>query len=305
MIIGHFLLAFTIVAAAAITLGYQKDKALYLAVFAGAFAIIPDVDMLYGIKGLFVALESGLNGFPGTFWDISNRVHRGLSHSLVTGLVAAVGFTTYFIRSKKPVAVAFTGLLVVSAFVFEDFIGAVVMFAFSLIGLKLAEAAKGCMNGREFFSVAAAGLLSHPFGDVFTGTPPELLFPLTDSTGISKVALSQDPVLNLLSIFGLEISLGLTSLVLVLYLKDISIKDSISPAIALGGLYGFAYFFLPAPTLAVSYSFVFSILGFSAVATSAGTSWERETESILVLGLNYALTVAVALVTYTLIYLTA
>lgn len=307
MIIGHFLLAFTIVAAVATVLGYSKDKAFYLAIFAGFFAVIPDVDMLYGAKGLVVALESGLNGFPGTFWNVSNRVHRGLSHSIVTGLVAALGFTAYLVRSKKSTAVTATGLLVTSAFIFEDIIGAAVMLAFSLIGLKLVETAQDYINSREFFAVAATGLVSHPFGDVFTGTPPELLFPLVDNTGLSKVVLSQDPVLNLLSIFGLEIFLGLTSLILALHLKDVPIKKSISPLVAAGGLYGFAFYLIPAPTLAASYSFVFSILGFSAViiAVDVQSSFRKDTGSILILGLNYVLTVVVALITYVLVYLAA
>lgn len=304
MIAGHFLLAFTLVAAAATALGYQKEKALYLALFAGGFAVIPDVDMIYGVKGLVIALDSGLNGFPGTFWDVSNRVHRGLSHSLVTGLVATLGFTAYFIRSKKSVAVSVIGLLVVSAFIFEELVGAVVMLVFSLIGLKLAESAQGHINNREFLSVAGLGLLSHPFGDFFTGTPPELFFPLTDTVRESKIVLNQDPVLNLLSIFGIELFLGLTAVIFALHLREVSIKENISPLISAGGLYGFVFYLIPVPTLAASYSFVFSILGFGIVVPAFRRSkWSKEIDSMLVLGLNYVSTIAVALVTYLVIYI--
>lgn len=305
MIAGHFLLAFSLVAAAAIALGYEKEKALYLALFAGGFAIIPDIDMIYGVKGLAVALESGLTGFPGTFWDVSNRVHRGLSHSLVTGLVATAGFTAYFIWSKVSTASAVTGLLVLSAFIFEDFIGAVVMLLFSLAGLKLTANAQSHMESREFFSVAGLGLLSHPFGDFFTGTPPELFFPLTDAVSETRIVLNQDPVLNLLSIFGLELSLGLSALMLGLYLKEIPVKEKISPLVALGGLYGFVFYFIPAPTLAASYSFVFSILGFGAVVPAfQRDNLVKDIDALLTLGLNYILTITVALSTYAAIYLT-
>ncbi|WEL23608.1 metal-dependent hydrolase [Candidatus Nanohalovita haloferacivicina] len=306
MIAGHFLLAFTLAGAIAVALGYEKDKALYLAVFAGGFSIIPDVDMIYGIKGVVLALESGPGGFPGTFWTVSNRVHRGLSHSLVTGLAASIGFTAYFIRNKISVASAVTGLLVATAFVFEDFVGAVVMLAFSVIGLALAEKAQGKMSSKEFFSIASLGLLSHPFGDFFTGTPPELFFPLTNAVKESRIVLNQDPVLNLLSIFGLELSLGLSALILGLYLKEIPVKEKISPLVALGGLYGFAFYLIPAPTLAASYSFVFSILGYGVVVPAYHfKSMKKDIEDLLTVGLNYVLTIAVALATYILIYVVA
>lgn len=306
MIAGHFLLAFTLAGAIAVALGYRKDTALYLALFAGGFAIIPDVDMIYGIKGIVLGLESGLTGFPGTFWTVSNRVHRGLSHSLVTGLVASIGFTAYFIRNKISVASAVTCVLVAMAFIFEDFVGAVVMLTFSVIGLALAEKAQGKISSKEFFLVAGLGLLSHPFGDFFTGTPPELLFPLTDAFRETRIVLNQDPVLNLISIFGLELSLGLSALILGLYLKEIPVKEKISPLVAVGGLYGFVFYLIPAPTLAASYSFVFSILGYGVIVPAYHfRNIGKDIEDLLTVGLNYVLTIAVALATYILIYIVA
>jgi membrane-bound metal-dependent hydrolase YbcI (DUF457 family) len=97
MFIGHGLLAFALVALAGDALGWSRDRALWLGVLAGAFATVPDVDMLYapigvlgGVDGLFEASEA--------FWSASSVVHRTVTHSLVLGAVAALGFALLFVQ---------------------------------------------------------------------------------------------------------------------------------------------------------------------------------------------------------------
>src|SRR6056297_1986212 len=91
MFIGHGLLAFALVALVGRRWGLTRDRTLSLAVLAGGFATLPDVDMVYapvgllgGASGAFTAAEA--------FWQTGNVVHRVITHSLVIGVVAAVAF---------------------------------------------------------------------------------------------------------------------------------------------------------------------------------------------------------------------
>jgi hypothetical protein len=48
-------------------------------------------------------------------------------------------------------------------------------------------------------------LLAHPFGDIFTGTPPDFPYPLPLELINERIAIFPDPLLNFLAVFGLQL----------------------------------------------------------------------------------------------------
>lgn len=67
-----------------------------MGVFAGGFAVLPDLDIVYALKGLTGFLAPG--SVVDSFWDASRVIHRGVSHSLVTGFIAASLFALGYER---------------------------------------------------------------------------------------------------------------------------------------------------------------------------------------------------------------
>ena len=94
MFVGHALLAFALVAAVARWRGWEPERAIQVGVVAGLFATAPDLDILYGPVGL-VGGVSGVMGAAETFWSTGNVTHRGPTHSMVVGLVAAGAFAAW------------------------------------------------------------------------------------------------------------------------------------------------------------------------------------------------------------------
>ncbi len=266
MMLGHFLLAFTLASLAAILLDYSKHRALVIGLAAGCFAFIPDVDILYAWKELFVIFESGLTPFVDTFWSTSSEVHRGLSHSLIVGFLSSLAFTFYYRDSDLLTGIVVTAVFSAIFFHLLGFLGGIVAGAFSITGIILSEAVsrKTDLSLKEFLAVSALGLLSHPFGDIFTGVPPEFFYPLETVLLDSRIAIFQDPTLNLLLAFSTELFFICSSIAMFFYLTDRDLRSALSPLALTGVLYLGIGYWIPAPTLEVSYQFVFSIIGYSA-----------------------------------------
>jgi membrane-bound metal-dependent hydrolase YbcI (DUF457 family) len=270
MMVGHALLAFTIAALAASS-RWSGRRALAFGAVAGAFAVVPDVDMTYALVGLAQAGLGSVWTMTAAFWGSSHLVHRVVTHSLVVGAVAAVAFTwaTRDRPRQAASAVALAGLVAV-AFVESGLLGASVMLAFAVAGTVVAVVAarRTDLGPRALFVAAAFGLFSHPFGDVFTGSPPQFLYPFDATLLAGRIHLLADPTLNLVAVFGLELATGWLAAVTLLHLRGERLREHVHPRAALGAGYAIAALLLPAPTMAVSYHFVFSILavGFVGVA---------------------------------------
>lgn len=305
MMLGHGLLAFSIVGVLAIWRGFESEKALALAVFAGLFAVIPDADMVLSLEAILVLFASGLNDFVGAFWGISYEFHRGLSHSLVTGVLASGVLSLYFYRSKKYIAL-FSGLVLVSfAYLVSGLLPAFVMGVFSILGLSFTYFAGDFLELKEFIAVSLFGLLSHPFGDVFTGSPPDFFYPLGFSIIDSRIVLAADPVLNLLAVFGLEVLMVWSAVIVFAELREFDVVSVIHPSVVLGLLYAPFYFFLSPPTLGDPYEFVYSILGIGLV-NSPIIGYLKDIlseEGLFSLAVNITSTVTLAYFSYTMVYL--
>lgn len=267
MFVGHGMLAFALVAAAAALQGADRDRALALGVVAGAFATVPDVDIVYALAGVVPVWSKGVWTTVDAFWATGSVVHRAVTHSLVLGVPASVGLALATSRRGWP-----AGALVLAALV-----GWVLLVGGTLAGLVAAVAfaagvAVALSASRRFdfgpwaiLAAAAVGLLSHPFGDLFTGEPPALLYPLDVTLAASRVTLSPDPTLHLLAAFGIELATIWLAAAVYVHLLDVRLQSLVDYRALLGAGYAIAVFVVPAPTLAVSYQFVFSVLSVGAI----------------------------------------
>jgi membrane-bound metal-dependent hydrolase YbcI (DUF457 family) len=273
MFVGHATAAFGIAGFVARAAGCSRDRALAFGLLAGVFAAVPDIDMSYALVGVAATGappgDAGTTALARNFWESGNAVHRAVTHSLVVApAVAAVAGA--WVRGRnadaRPIrAVAWAivaGLVVVAEFR-SGVLGAAVMTLFGLAALGAAEAAVHLTDARstEVAALALFGLASHPFGDLFTGEPPAMLYPFDVTLVAERVALSPDATLHLLGAFGVELAAIWAGLLVYLRFSGRQAAEALEPRAALGVGYAASVLFVPAPTLDLSYPFVFSVLG--------------------------------------------
>lgn len=273
MFVGHALLAFALVGGAA-ALIRPKEEALALGVLGAAYATVPDVDMTYALVGL-LGVDGGVLAYTTSFWDASTAVHRAVTHSVLVAPAAAAVAGAWVLgrrsagQGRRPFwFVAVLGLGLVAAATLESgALGAFVMGLFLVTLVAVAEGAARFTGATPAVAglVALVGLATHPFGDLFTGTAPALLYPLDAVLIGGRVVLSADPTLHLLGAFGLELACIWAGVVTYARLTDRSLGRAADPTVAAGAGYAAAALVVPAPTLDLSYPFVFSVLAVGAV----------------------------------------
>ena len=266
MFIGHALLAFALVVLAAERFSVPRERALRYGLVAGLFAAVPDVDVVYAPVGLLMRSVERVG--PDVFWETANVVHRGPTHSLVmAGLLAvAAACWTLGTRRARTASIAIAAGLVALGTLFSGAVGGAVVLVFVLSGFVVAGlASRQGVTPRPLLGLALVGLLSHPFGDLFTGSPPPLLYPFDVVLVAERVALHPDPTGQLLAAFAVE--LGAIWLAIWAYarLTDRRLTELVSPRASLGAGYAAAALLLPAPTMEQSAHFVFSVLAISVV----------------------------------------
>ena len=266
MFVGHAFVAFAIGASAAAWWGADRHRALLFGVVAGAFAFVPDVDVLYAVAGLLQADPSGVWSATAAFWDASKAVHRAVTHSLVVAGPAALGFALAAGgRGRLLAAVPLAGVVALGLAA-DGALAAVMLAVFVAGGIGVALGAAHLGLGRRRVLLAAlVGLGSHPFGDLFTGSPPPLFYPLGTEVFGERVTLLADPTLNLLAVFAIELAALWLGVVVAAQLTDRDLPTLVDWRAGAGALYGAAAFVLPPPTLETSYHFVFSVLAVGSV----------------------------------------
>ncbi|MFB6117820.1 metal-dependent hydrolase [Halosegnis sp.] len=319
MFVGHGLLAFALAAGLAHARGVARERALTLGLLAGAFGLAPDVDVAYALVGL-VGSDSLLEA-AGGFWAASARVHRVVTHSFVVGSVAALaagGLAAAERRAQLAGGLLLCGLAIVAAVVSGALGGAVTaLFVLTVAALATVGRLVG-IGPAGVATTAALGLLSHPPGDLLTGEPPAFLYPFDITLVAARPTVSVDPTLNLLAPLFLELSTFWIALIIYLWATGAFARSGWATAVgrrlqlraALGiGFAGFAAV-APAPTLDVSYHFVFPLLGIGfaaaapvpAVEASSLVDLRRQATTLAVTGLT---AVTLAAVAYTAAYLVA
>ncbi len=277
MFVGHALLAAALVATAARAGGVPNRSAMALGALAGAFATVPDLDMVYAPIGLLAAEGAGPLALASSFWAAGSLVHRTVTHSLVVAVpvalaaalwVSARGGTTEFRPTGRLAAALAVGVLaglVAGVGALTGSLAAIVMTTFALGCLGVAEAAarRDVGTPTQVGLVALVALWSHPFGDLFTGRPPAFLYPVDATLVADRIALHPDPTLHLLGAFGVELAAIWLGVGVALWIAGVT--PAISPRASLGVGYAATVFVVPAPTLDLSYPFVFTILAVGAV----------------------------------------
>lgn len=318
MMVGHAMVAFAIAATVAAR-RWPGERALAFGVVAGAFATVPDVDMLYALVGLARAGFGGVWQMTAAFWASSHLVHRAVTHSLVVGAIAAVAFAGAASTRGRVVAAALLAGLVGVAFVVSGALGGAVMLAFLLAGVAVALAAARTTDfgPPELLAAGLIGLLTHPFGDVFTGGPPRFFYPLdvavpggpvVETTVVAdRVVLMGDPTLNLLAVFGVELATIWLAGCVFLRVTGRGVLSHVDARAAVGVAYAIAVVAMPAPTLDVSYHFVFSILALAIVGIAPRLLPSRplltaEWHETVTWGMTGLAAVSVAALSYTVTY---
>jgi membrane-bound metal-dependent hydrolase YbcI (DUF457 family) len=306
MMVGHAALAFALAALVATWLDVSADRALLVGAVAGAFAVTPDFDMGYAFVSLVTADTLALSALQNTFWETGLVVHRGMTHSLVVGGVTALGFglLAYPRLGRAAGAVGLAGL-VAATLALVGPLEAAVMASFVAAGTGVTAGALWLgLAPRTILGTAFLGVLTHPFGDMFTGTAPVLLYPFEGRHLPELVVLFEEPTLHLLGAFGIELATIWAALLVFLWLQDRPVRRHIHHRAVVGVTYGAAVLALPPPTLDVSYHFVFSVLAVGSVGATVDlplpTLRERETQYTVVLTALTAITLAWA--SYAIVY---
>lgn len=303
MFIGHGLLAFALVGLVCRRYGVRPRRALAVGVVAGLFATAPDVDILYGPIGLLGGF-SGVADAVDTFWATGNVVHRGPTHSLLVGGAAASGFGLLARRSRLARGMGLgvlVGLVVLTASV-SGGLDAAIVTAFVLVGLAVVAVARRLdLSPRAIYLTALAGLLSHPFGDLLTGTPPNFLYPLDVVPFAERLSLHGDGTIHLLASFALELAIIWVAILVYFELTGRSFGANVDRRAVLGAGYGAAVFVLPAPTVDAASPFVLSVLSLGLVgAIPTRRSFRPALARVVATGLT---TVTLAAAAFTAIYL--
>jgi membrane-bound metal-dependent hydrolase YbcI (DUF457 family) len=228
--------------------------------------------MLYAPVGLVGARLDAL-ALASAFWSTSTVVHRGVTHSLVVAacvaLVAVVWFRGTRGESRSVVGAAFVAgaALVAGVALDAGALGGLVTAAFVVGAMVLsAVVARSTTLGMRSFALAATfGLLSHPFGDVFTGEPPAFLYPFDVVLVAERVTLAGDPTLHLLAAFAVELLTIWLAVVVLSDLSGVRVRDSVLPRVAVAAGYAVSVFLIPPPTLDLSYPFVLSVVAVAVV----------------------------------------
>jgi hypothetical protein len=320
MMVGHAALAFAIAASVAAVRGWSRERVLAVGLVAAGFAVAPDADMIYALTGLTGEVTGAMDAAT-AFWGASTLVHRSITHSLVLGVPAGLAFAAWTVRGPRrsialPAALVLSAGLVAVATVYSGFLGVIVTVAFVATGLFVATLARylTTLTPTQVLATAWLGLLTHPWGDLFTGEPPAFLYPFDATLVASRVELHPDPTMHLLAVFGVE----LAALWLAIGVLDTQVETPIVGTVErkawLGLGYAAATLFLPPPTVDFSYHFVFSILAVGTVLGAprfqgwvlTAARYRRLDRELIVRAVTTGLAaVSLALIGYAVVYLFA
>lgn len=323
MIIGHAFLACVLAFFIAEYRGFSSQKTLWFGILAGGFAVLPDIDMLYPFVILTTPPFPPLVNALDVFWHSSTVVHRNITHSLVVSLFTALSFTwiaaghrrhtntdtqetAHIAHLQAALAISFLTGLISYVYLTNGIVSAGVLVMFSIGGIALTLFARIHLSFTPCLTAAAMliGLLSHPFGDFFTGTPPALFYPFKLLNLSDPIAFSPNATLHFLVVFGLEL--------LVVWLviwrvhtgsfTDIHVTFSWLAAFTIG--YASVFWIIAPPTIHSAYYFTLPLATLGALTAIGYTlATDISFESIINATTNGFFVVTIGWVSYALTYL--
>jgi membrane-bound metal-dependent hydrolase YbcI (DUF457 family) len=308
MFVGHSAIAFVLGSMLAYILGYNNEKIIGFGVLAGAFAIVPDLDMGYAFIGILKSGATDISTLQEEFWASGLVVHRGITHSLVIGLFGSLSFGLIaFNKSIKALGFLILIVLMILTLIYNGLLEFAVIVTFSIGGVFISSISRYAnANPIMILYCSFIGILSHPFGDIFTGSSPELLYPLDFRILPTRVLLSSDPTLHFLGAFTIELLAIWLAFGVYIKLQNHNIRQYIHYYVAtLGIFYSITIISLPPPTLSVSYHFVFTIIlagiiGILAEIPNPKVHSKQSRRRIFLTGLSV---ITVGLISYSTVYL--
>lgn len=287
MYVGHGLLGIALGGTLARALGLDRSRSLTLALLAGAFAVVPDVDMARTAVAVMSAGPGAV--FPTTehVWTKSWVVHRSLTHSLISAGLAATmvtavvgllrGGTARSLAARTGLLAGAVGPVLVLLWIAR---GSDALLGVAIIGLYVSAAllvagyaARRGVPAGHVGLAAVVGLGTHPFGDVWMGTPPTFLYPVLTTPPIETVVFAGDPTLNLLTLFGIEVALAWAALAVVSDLSGQALRDHLDPQAGLGVGFAAVLPVIPPPTLQVAYQFALGTIATGLLLGIAPRAW--------------------------------
>jgi hypothetical protein len=94
MFVGHEFLAFALAGSAARLAGRDARSALLAGGVAALCALLPDLDVAYGLGVYLLAVSDGVALSWDAFWGVANGVHRVVTHPLPVGVAATLCFAS-------------------------------------------------------------------------------------------------------------------------------------------------------------------------------------------------------------------
>lgn len=306
MIIGHSLLAFGLLAVFAAWRGLSFRSGAHLAAIGAGFAMLPDIDVVLAVPETLALLNPMEDGV-----GFSDTPHRTLTHSLFllaagSGLCTAAYWTNHLRRATVILVIGFGGCLALLVRLFsipQLHLVTVGLFAIGAIGLTGLAVQYTDVPGWGFALACGVGLLLHPFGDVFTGSPPAFFAPLDVVFLADRLTFAADPTLNVTLVFLLELITAWMALI-GWWRLDPTLHITPSPSSLLGCLYAvsvvvatpltdeatlFVYSVLPLGLLGGVGVLPFETITRQRIATALSTGLMAVTLAVLSYGAAYGL----------------
>lgn len=309
MIIGHGPLAFALVALALlVTTSFSKRKILYLAAIAGIASILPDIDVLFPLISLVTVDTLSITALTEQFWTVSGERHRLATHSLIVfGTATLIAYAQMYLNpTHQKYSIAISLILI---FLAPLTLPVQLLFGTTLITVHTLTKYKPTTTKIHETALAFAfGAFIHPFGDMFTGTPPTILYPFTGVLELSRWTIA-DPTLHFALIFTLEIGSLIAALFLIAHLTEIdlltytdvrpkphhTLVSTVALAIVL-----FAIGTNTTPTVDSATTFVLPLVGATTLAATPTLVYKRRIQQYLS---DVSWTLLFAIIAFTIYYI--
>ena len=283
MFVGHAFLALALGLFLGRMAGFRSNRLLALGFVAAGASILPDLDLIVSLGSVAGVLGDSLVGSWEGYWQASNALHRGVSHTLLGGFGAAIvvggaaiGTRSFFDQRVGPLFGA-VGIGVVGLFLPLLVLGPAVEmigwlgFSFVLIGAVLLgalAATRTDLGAGQIFAGAVLGLTLHPFTDVFLGDPPRMFFPLEPELVTESVVFAADPTLNLVGVTLAELAAVWVGVLALSRVRGRRIGALVDRWAAVGLGYPLVMVPLPQPTMNAAHWLGFTLVPFAIVGLS-------------------------------------